>query len=171
MKTLKISNRAQRMARFTKLHKKSGLNIISLMDIFTILVFFLLVSSSNIQQLPGNKDLTLPTTVADKAPKETLVITITRDRILVQGVEVAKIEDVLLDTHELISGLKEELKFHASKSVSAVNEEVGHAVTLMGDENIPYQLLRKVLFTCRQVNYTRIAFSALQKSALQKAQR
>jgi len=163
MKKLKLSNRAKRMEHFTKLHKKSGLNIISLMDIFTILVFFLLVSSSNVQQLPNNKDLTLPTTIADKAPKETLVISITRDRILVQGVEVAKIKDVLLDSNELISELKKELKFHAAKSGLLV-KDVGRDVTIMGDENLPYQLLRKILFTCRQADYTNIAFSALQKS-------
>ncbi len=163
MKTLKISSRVQRMERFKKLHGKSGINLVSLMDIFTILVFFLLISSSSVQQLANNKDLTLPTTRAEKVPRETLVITITRDRILVQGVEVARIDDILLDTRPLIKGLEKELKFHASKPSSVMNAEtIGRPVTIMGDENMPYQLLRKVLVTCRQANYTSIAFSALQ---------
>ncbi|HEB55483.1 MAG TPA: biopolymer transporter ExbD [Gammaproteobacteria bacterium] len=163
MKTLKISNRVQRMERFRKLNGKSAINLVSLMDIFSILVFFLLISSSSVQQLPSNKDLTLPTTHAEKVPRETLVVTITRDRILVQGVEVAKIDDILLAVSPLIEGLEKELKFHASKSSSVLKDEaVGLPVTIMGDENIPYQLLRKVLLTCRQANYTSIAFSALQ---------
>ncbi|NOX43573.1 MAG: biopolymer transporter ExbD [Gammaproteobacteria bacterium] len=161
---MRISSR-QRMERFAKSHKKSGINLVSLMDIFTILVFFLLVSSSNVQQLPNNKEIKLPTTIAEKAPKETLIIAITRDRILVQGVEVAKIDDVLLETSPLIAGLEKELKFHASKSGPVINDEdLGRPVTIMGDENLPYQLLRKILVTCRQVNYTRIAFSAIQKA-------
>lgn len=151
------------MERFRKLHGKSGINLVSLMDIFTILVFFLLVSSSSVQQLPNIKDLTLPTTIAEKSPRETLVITITRDRILVQGVEVARIEDILLDASPLIVGLQKELGFHASKPSSMIRDEkAGRPVTIMGDENIPYQLLRKVLVTCRQANYTSIAFSAIQ---------
>ena len=163
MKTLKISSRIHRMERFRKLHGKSGINLVSLMDIFTILVFFLLISSSSVQQLPNNKDLRLPTTIAEKVPRETLVITITRDRILVQGVEVAKIDDILSDTSPLIAGLEKELKFHASRPLSVISDEaVGRPVTIMGDENLPYQLLRKVLVTCRQANYTSIAFSAIQ---------
>lgn len=153
------------MERFRKLNGKSAINLVSLMDIFSILVFFLLISSSSVQQLPSNKDLTLPTTHAEKVPRETLVVTITRDRILVQGVEVAKIDDILLAVSPLIEGLEKELKFHASKSSSVLkdkDEAVGLPVTIMGDENIPYQLLRKVLLTCRQANYTSIAFSALQ---------
>ncbi len=165
MKTLKISSRAQRLGRFGKLHKGAGLNLVSLMDIFTILVFFLLVSSSSVQQLPNNKDLTLPTTVAAKAPTDTLVIAITRDSILVQGVTVALIDEVLLDANPLLANLEKELKFHASNTaISTTAEEVGRAVTIMGDENLPYQLLRKILATCRQANYTHIAFSALQKA-------
>lgn len=139
--------------------------MVSLMDIFTILVFFLLVSSSSVQQLPNNKDLTLPTTVSQKAPKETLVIAITKDSILVQGVKVAVIEEVLAEKGTLIKGLENELSIHAANfSVASNDSEVGHSVTIMGDENLPYELLRKVLATCRQVNYTHVAFSAMQKA-------
>lgn len=41
-----------------------GLNLVSLMDIFTILVFFLLVNSSDTSSLQGNKDLQLPISTA-----------------------------------------------------------------------------------------------------------
>lgn len=135
------------------------------MDIFTILVFFLLVSSTSVQQLPSNKDLTLPTTVAQKAPQETLIISITRESILVQGVKVADIHDVMKNKSILISALEKELNFHASKSPTfADGQDVTRSVTIMGDENISYELLRKILETCRQVNYTHVAFSAMQKA-------
>lgn len=166
MKLMKISSRAQRMAHFKKLHSKSGLNLVSLMDIFTILVFFLLVSSSNVQQLPNNKKITLPTSVAEKAPKETIVIAITKEDILVQGVKVAKLSDIYGAQGTTINELEKELKFHATNMQlgSNSNNKSGKAVTIMGDENISYDLLRKILATCRQVNYTQIAFAALQKA-------
>ena len=81
---MKMSRRARRMERHHQRRKDSGLNLVSLMDIFTILVFFLLVSSSSVQQLPSSKDIRLPTSVAKKAPKETLVIAVTQKDILVQ---------------------------------------------------------------------------------------
>lgn len=151
------------MEHFKALHSRGGLNLVSLMDIFTVLVFFLLVSSGT--QLPGNKDLTLPTSVATKVPQETLVITITRNDILVQGTKIAEVSHLLDNDQTIIEGLKDELIFQASKQRQPPTEaSAGHAVTIMGDENIPYQLLKKILATCRQANYTRIAFAAMQKA-------
>lgn len=159
-----MSRRARRMDRNHKRNKQSAINLVSLMDIFTILVFFLLVSSSNVQQLPNSKDISLPTSVAEKAPKETLVIAITQDSIIVQGVKVSNIASVLASSEILIPGLEQELKFQSSRSVVTPKSSKGRSVTIMGDENIPYQLLRKILATCRQTNYTHIAFAAIQKA-------
>ena len=159
-----MSRRARRMERNHKRNKLGALNLVSLMDIFTILVFFLLVSSSNVQQLPNSKDISLPTSIAEKAPKETLVIAITQDSIIVQGNKVSNIIEVLDDNESLIKSLEKELIFQSSKSLTSSNNKRGRSVTIMGDENIPYQLLRKILATCRQTNYTHIAFAAVQKA-------
>lgn len=160
-----ISRRARRMQRHHNRNKQPALNLVSLMDIFTILVFFLLVSSSNVQQLPNSKDIRLPTSVATKAPRETLVIAITARDILVQGRKVIQIDQVLSSAEILIPDLQKELVFQASKSMlSLVDKTKGRAVTIMGDEKLSYELLRKVLSTCRQANYTQIAFAATQKA-------
>lgn len=159
-----MSRRARRMERNHSRNKQSALNLVSLMDIFTILVFFLLVSSSNVQQLPNSKDISLPVSVAEKSPKETLVIAITQDSIIVQGTKVSSISDAINSIGTLIPGLEHELKFQSSKSADLGNTGKGRSITIMGDENISYQLLRKILATCRQTNYTHIAFAAVQKA-------
>lgn len=162
---MKMSRRARRMERHHEQRKRPAINLVSLMDIFTILVFFLLVSSSSVQQLPNKKDIHLPTSVARKAPKETLVIMVTQRSILVQGREVADIQQAMASSDDLIDGLKEELKFQASKT-SLINDSSSkikaRPITIMGDENISYELLRKILSTCREVDYTQIAFAAIQ---------
>ena len=162
----------RRLARYNKFRKKSSLNLVSLMDIFTILVFFLLVNSNNSQKLPNSKQLKLPTSVATKAPQETIVIALTAKDILVEGRKVASIEDVvkLGDKTHLIPGLQKELTFQYSKSFQATTQAnvKGQSVTIMGDEKIHYDVLRKVLATCRQTNYTSIAFAALQKAKQNK---
>jgi len=161
------SRRAKRMEKHHARRKGSSLNLVSLMDIFTILVFFLLVSSSSAPQLPKKKDIHLPTSVATKVPKETLIIAVTRRSIIVQGREVARISEAMSTDSAIIPGLKKELEFQASKTriiKTADGREKGRPVTIMGDENISYDLLRKILATCREVNYTKIAFAVMQKA-------
>ncbi|MFV9616183.1 MAG: ExbD/TolR family protein [Gammaproteobacteria bacterium] len=162
------SRRARRMERNHKGNKQPAINLVSLMDVFTILVFFLLLSSSNVQQLPKKKDIHLPTSVATKMPKETLIIAVTQRNILVQGKEVAIIQQVISNAEPLITGLEKELIFQASKSsvlTTTESKAKGRAVTIMGDENIQYDLLRKILATCREANYTKIAFAAMQQAS------
>ncbi|WP_444993961.1 ExbD/TolR family protein [Aliikangiella sp. IMCC44359] len=164
---MEMSARAKRMQRYNKLRKQPALNLISLMDIFTILVFFLLVTSSSSQQLPNSKDLKLPSSVAKKVPKETLVIMVTNEYILVQGRKVATLKQISTDKTVVISGLEKELNFQAEKKQLATvttKTPKGHAATIMGDENMPYELLSRILATCRQAKYTQIAFAATQKA-------
>ncbi len=164
---MQLSKRAKRMERRHEQRKRPSLNIISLMDIFTILVFFLLVSSSNVQQIPSKKDIRLPTSVATTAPQETLVIFITRDKILVQGRVVGDIASALNSKDILIKGLVDELKFQSANTGILADSQLknaGKAITVMGDEEISYQLIRKILASCREVNYTRVAFATLQQT-------
>jgi len=162
---MKMSRRARRMERHHESRKRPAINLVALMDIFTILVIFLLVNSSAVQQLPNKKNIKLPTSIAKKLPRETLVIMVTQRDILVQGRQVTTIQQVLAQDEEFISALKTELRFQAQATIAlkpADSENNSKAVTIMGDENISYELLRKVLATCREADYTQIAFAAMQ---------
>jgi len=161
----KLTGRKQRMQHFKTLHGNAGLNVVSLMDIFTILVFFLLVNTSA-QQLPSSKDMKLPTTVATKVPEETLVIAITRESVLVGGHKVASVSEVLASADPTVGKLLDELNFQSGKSPAEGKEAQprARAVTIMSDETIPYALMNKILTTCRQANYTNIAFAAYQQA-------
>ncbi len=164
MNKTKLTGRGSRRQRFMELNTESELNLVSMMDIFTILVFFLLVSSST-QQLQTSKDVKLPTSVSQKVPKETLIIVVTKDAILVQDQQVAKVVNVLATRDDRIEALEKELKFQSSKLIlTETPEQMQLGVTIMGDETIPYELLRKILTSCRNANYTQIAFAAMQKS-------
>ena len=156
-----MSRRARRMDRHHKMHKGSPLNLVSLMDIFTILVFFLLVNSTNTQQLPSNKALTLPKSSTKKAPEETLVIAITKTEVLVQGRKIIDLATLRSQEGDDIPSLKEELDFLAGGS-SNQDPTQSRRITIMGDENISYDLVRKILTTCQQANYRNIAFAATQ---------
>ena len=65
------------MAQHQARGKAQPLNLVSLMDIFTILVFFLLVNSGQVETLPNAKDLQLPESVAEQKARENVVIIVT----------------------------------------------------------------------------------------------
>ena len=64
-----MSKRALRMERR---HEKAGpahLNIVSLMDIFTLLVFFLLANSNDVEVLPSASIIQMPESVSEQKPR------------------------------------------------------------------------------------------------------
>jgi biopolymer transport protein ExbD len=72
---MKSSLRARRMAsNHRRMQQNSKLNLVSLMDIFTILVFFLMVNSGDVEILQSDKDITLPDSVSEQKPDLTLLV-------------------------------------------------------------------------------------------------
>jgi len=161
------SARAKRMAKHHKRNKGGAMNLVSLMDIFTILVFFLLVNSSDVQTLPNTKDLQLPESIAEDKAKETVVILIGEVDIIVQGKQVAKVADVMQIKGNDIPELREALKSQNDRVLRREAQEdiAGREVTIMGDKDIPYRLLKKVMATCTESDYGRISLAVLQKSS------
>lgn len=168
---MKLSARAKRMERRRKRSRVPQLNMVSLMDIFTILVFFLLVNSSDAIQPPNQKVVRLPQSTAEQLPDETVVILVNDQTILVNGHPVIDVPSVMKLPGDLIPALQRELRYQASKSVAPV-DELGVAqrdITVMGDKAIPYGLLRKIMVTCSNSEYTNISLAVLKKPAEQNS--
>lgn len=162
------SSRARRMEKMHKRHKAGGsLNLVSLMDIFTILVFFLLVNSSDVQVLPNDKDIQLPESIADQKAKETVVILIGEESIIVQGKPVVQVSDVMRRRGNDIPELRQALLSQNDRVLrrEAQDDIAGREVTIMGDRDIPYRLLKKVMATCTESEYGQISLAVLQKSS------
>ena len=155
------------MERHHKRGKGVPLNLVSLMDIFTILVFFLLVNSSDVEVLPNAKDVQLPESIAEEKAKETVVIIIGDVDIIVQGTPVAKVADVLALRGNDIPELRQALQSQNDRVLKreAQDDIAGREVTIMGDKDIPYRLLKKVMATCTQADYGQISLAVLQKSS------
>ncbi len=134
--------------------KPAKLNLVSLMDIFTILVFFLLVNSGDNEILKVSKHIELPDSVAQTPPESTITVMVTDTDIIVDGRQVATMEDVVNGTG-VIPGLARELQYLASKRTELTAEEKtnGRAVTILGDQAVPYEILKRVMMTCAKSNY------------------
>ena len=162
---MRMSRRAKRMERHHKRGRRGSLNIVSLMDIFTILVFFLLVSSTEVEVLPNPRDLTLPESVAEEGARETVLITVTAEHILVQGQVVADVDDVLARDAALIPELGAALRAQTDRVLrrDAVTDAADREVTIMGDKGLPFSLLRQVMATCTDAEYGRISLAVTQR--------
>jgi biopolymer transport protein ExbD len=156
----------KRAARKARNHDMVDMNLVSLIDVFTILIFFLLSNSTAVETLPPSKSVQLPLSTAEKDPKETLVVIVSAAEIVVDGRRIAAVPDVLASTEDLIAPLKAELDLQLSSRqvVRAENADKAQAITIMGDKDIPYQLLRKVMFSCARAGYTDVSFAVRQKA-------
>ena len=169
---MKQSMRAKRMARNHKrMAAQSKLSLVSLMDIFTILVFFLMLNASDVQVLQTHKSVTLPKSSSDTPAAENLLIMVNANDLLLQGQKLASVADVLAQSSDSIDVLANELTLQASlkrAGDSTVDEEFVGAVTIMGDQGLPYQLLKKIMQTCAEAGYTDISLAVEQDTSLQE---
>jgi biopolymer transport protein ExbD len=136
------------------------LNLVSLMDIFTILVFFLMVNSSEVEVLQTNADVKLPDSTSQQRPKDQTMITVTDKAIVVMGRKVADVAELLGTADAVVAGLAQELQYQASRK-GAVPED-GYEITIMGDQKIPYWLLKKIMLTCQSEDFAQISLAVNQ---------
>jgi biopolymer transport protein ExbD len=151
-----LTPRQKRAARRGRNDNLVDMNLVSLIDVFTILIFFLLSNATGVELLPSPKTVQLPSSSAEKLPRETVVVIVSSTEVTVQGQRVAGVADVLAGQGTLIEPLKAELQRLAKTPGS-------QALTLMGDKDIPYQLLRKVMVSATQAGFNDIAFAVRHK--------
>ena len=158
------------MSRHHKRKKISAsLNMVSLMDIFTILVFFLLVTTSESEALPTPKSIKLPESTAEKAPKQTIVVMVNNKDIRVNGEFVINVKDALRSRASTLQPLSTTLKKYIKRERSKqgkLEKKKRRPVTIMGDKEIPYKLLKKIMLTCAQSDFNNISLAVVKKSSI-----
>ena len=160
---MRNTRRIKRMGRNrTKITK---MNLTSLMDVFTILVFFLLVNSGSVELLEAPKDVKLPESREESKPRETVVILVSKEDVLVQGQLVARVADILegeLSTLDPIAVRLAELKENiigANTLAVAGSQEV----TILADKSVPFVVVRKIMSACTGEGYENVSLAVIQK--------
>jgi biopolymer transport protein TolR len=164
---MKRSARAMRMERHHKrMAKDSKLSLVSLMDIFTILVFFLMVNASEVQVLQNSKSVELPESTAQQGAKETLILMVNNTDLILQGQKLADVDTILRQSDDLIPELATELAYRVNRTAISAEKDkdndsndIERAITIMGDKNIPYTLLKRIMQTCAQAGFTNISLA------------
>jgi biopolymer transport protein ExbD len=161
---MKNSRRMKRMSRNRT--KISKMNLTSLMDVFTILVFFLLVNSATTEVLETPKQIKLPNSVVETKPRETVVVFISPEYVLVQGEPVVAVEDILASEARDIAPIGERLAELSANIIGAKTKVVAESqeVTILADRAVPFTVVKKVMSTCTGQGYGRISLAVMQKS-------
>lgn len=176
---MKQSSKLKRLKKRQKRNKAPGLNLVSLMDIFTILVFFLLINSGDVEILQVDDSLELPASVSERTPEDgTLLLMVNKEAIIVEGRTVVDLNDLAIDMANenpngvQIQRLAEELAYQAGKKEELTDrqKEQGLAITIMGDKDTPYALLKSIIKTCTSHNYRDIALAVNQVDAEKRSQ-
>lgn len=158
---MKQSMRAKRMSRHHRRNSgKSKLSLVSLMDIFTILVFFLMLNASDVQVLQKTDSVKLPDSIADTPAKETLLLMVSRNQVLLQGKLIVDTQTLIAQEANTIDTLIAELDYHTNRKTGLSDEaKLSQAITVMGDSSIPYVVLKRIMQSCAQAGYTNIALA------------
>jgi biopolymer transport protein ExbD len=162
---VKNSRRMTRLARIRP--KVSAINLTSLMDVFTILVFFLIMNSGPTEVLDTPNDVVLPESIVETKPNETVVINVSSDEVLVQGVPVARVADIMASNGGDIVPIMERLAELQERVIGVRTQTVAEspAVTILADKSIPFSVLKQIMSTCTAQGYTRISLAVIQKES------
>lgn len=160
----RLTLRAKRLLRRNA--RKPGvvsLNLVPMIDVFMVLVFFLLVTTSSIDNMRSPRELTLPTSLSLDQPRDTPVVMVTKQGVLIQGVQVMTLDEAAAAAPDKpLPALRSELLKVTLLSVQGTDTAGGTTrgeINVMADRDIPYATLKKVLATCGELKFARIAIS------------
>lgn len=162
---MSTSNRALRMAKHHMRHRADAeLNLIPLIDIMSVMVAFLLVYSTEVEVIQNSKGIEIPQSIAQAAPKQSVVVMITKTDLFVQGEHIATVAEVRDGKDAVVAPLRDALKRPLLVGRDMTEKDLAQReITIMADKALPYEVLKKVMATCTNADYGKISLATLQK--------
>lgn len=160
---MRNSRRIKRMSR-NRL-KITKMNLTSLMDVFTILVFFLLVNSGSVELVEAPKDVKLPESFEESKPRETVIVSVSPEDVIVQGKVVALVAEILDNKEDSLASLGARLAELKENIVGPSTLAVADSqeVTILADKSVPFIVVRKIMSACTSEGYENVSLAVIQK--------
>ncbi|MBA4284600.1 MAG: biopolymer transporter ExbD [Xanthomonadaceae bacterium] len=141
-------------------HLRSGgaavLNIVSLIDVFAILVFYLLVNALTVETLPVPSVLKLPDSEARAAPTAALAISISEQEIRLDGRLVGRVDDP-------------QAARQLQAALQAAAPGVDAEINIVADKRLPFRVLKAVMSACTEARYPHVSLAVIEKAAARPA--
>ena len=162
---MRNTRRIERMSRNRV--KITKMPLTSLMDVFTILVFFLLVNSGSVEIMEAPRDVSLPVSNVETKPRETVVIFVSPETVLVQDKLVAQVSDILDGKDGAIDPITEQL---ATLKESVIGDRTAavagsEEVTILADKSVPFSVIKTIMSTCTNEGYEKVSLAVIQQGA------
>lgn len=147
--------------------KITKMNLTSLMDVFTILVFFLLVNSGSVEVMEAPKNVALPESRVEAKPRETVVIFVSPVEVLVQGKQVALVDDILGGDGLSMENIKDRLAELKENIIGSSTLAVADSqeVTILADRSVPFTVIKQIMSTCTREGYENVSLAVIQKES------
>ncbi len=162
-----ISYRIKKHRKRKHDHGGSHMALIPFIDMLTMLVVFLLAHSSEVEVLPNTKNIEIPQSIAQIRPRETVVVMVTRDTIFLNGRAIAKVADAANPNSEDV--VIEPLRVALSEQNDRILRETAREdlaereITIMGDKQTPFAVLKRVMATCTAAEYGKVSLAVIQR--------
>jgi biopolymer transport protein TolR len=154
-----------RLKRRKRHQGASHFALVPFIDMMTILVVFLLAHTAEVDILPNTKNISIPQSLSERKPNAAVVVMVTKDSVYVDGKLVGSVADIVANTGNVFAPLKaaltaqNELVLRGAQKVDIAKREV----TIMGDKDTPYSVLKKIMLTCSDAEYGKVSFAVVER--------
>lgn len=135
------------------------LNLVSMIDVLSILMFFLLINSGQVPLLELVPELELPVAAADAAPDNYVVVSIDDGGVLVGKTRVLGLDELLAEgaaPGDVVPALRDALLAARAAHPVKPGDEAVKPVTILGDKQIPYTALKRVMASVQAAKFTEV---------------
>jgi biopolymer transport protein ExbD len=139
----------------------AGLMLVSLVDIFTFFIIFLLINSGESPKIQNARFVALPSSTSNTEPRNKILVYIDAQQVWLDDKPVANVADILNAPEKLIAPLTVALMSRKETigELSDYEKVNGLSITIMGDKSVPYKVLKSVMVTCQGSDYRNIALA------------
>lgn len=145
----------------------SDLNVTPLVDMFVILVLFLIANfSATGELLAMSKDIQLPEAAHTEELTLAPVVQVSQTEIIVAGATIGRVDDFAREDYLNIPALEEKLR-ELKKQFEDLHNQAGDSgafkgdVNIQGDKNVQFRIIKKVMYSCTQAGYGNISFATM----------
>jgi biopolymer transport protein TolR len=139
--------------------------LVPFIDMMTILVVFLLAHTAEVDILPNTKNISIPQSLSERKPNAAVVVMVTKDSVFVDGKLVGSVADIVANTGSVFAPLKTALVAQNALALGGAQntDAAKREVTIMGDKDTPYSVLKKIMLTCSDAEYGKVSFAVVER--------
>jgi biopolymer transport protein ExbD len=161
------------------MHRKSvfaDLNVTPLVDMFVILVLFLIANfSATGEILSMQKDIQLPEAANTAELTFAPTVMVSQAEVLVSGTLIGRVDDLTREDYLNIPALEEKLRdmkkqFEDLHSAAGDEGAFKGDVNIQADKRVQFKIVKRVMFSCASAGYGNISFATISKGGEKKAE-